>query len=201
MFFQGSISHPGDGIAVATSIVNTALGTSAAGLFTLIFNKFGVIPGTGGTYSFLATMNGSLTGTVALCAGCNVFEAWAAVVVGAVSGPLFLFFRYYLIRHQIDDPLDAIPVHGVGGLWGTLAVYIFRTDGILMTFSEKSFIGLGWNCVGLLTIIVWTGAMCWLMFYGLKSVEMLRVEAEHEFKGMYLNNTFWLSRPDANVCI
>lgn len=57
-------------------------------------------------------------GTVALCAGCNVFEAWAAVVVGAVSGPLFLFFRFLLIKYQIDDPLDAIPVHGVGGVWG-----------------------------------------------------------------------------------
>ena len=66
---------------------------------------------------------------MALCAGCNVFEAWAAVVVGAVSGPLFLYFNQLLIRLKIDDPLDAIPVHGVGGLWGTISVYIFKTDG------------------------------------------------------------------------
>lgn len=213
---QGSISHPGDGIAIATAIVNTALGTSAAGLSTLIFNKTGIIPGTGGYYSFLMTMNGSLTGdylifshsaylwflsgsghnhfslcfalwrkkgrkakasqgypifnisflrkgtlsvvadvgndgasrasfqgfylifkpvlmsssgTVALCAGCNVYDAWAAVVVGALSGPLFLYFNYVLLRLRIDDPLDAIPVHGVGGVWGTLCVYIFKKDG------------------------------------------------------------------------
>ena len=61
-YFQGSISHPGDGVAIATAIVNTALGTSAAGLCTLIFNKMAVVPGTGGNYSFLITMNGSLTG-------------------------------------------------------------------------------------------------------------------------------------------
>ena len=60
--FQGSISHPGDGIAIATASVNTALGTSAAGISTLIVNKTGIIPGTGGYYSFLTTMNGSLTG-------------------------------------------------------------------------------------------------------------------------------------------
>ena len=61
-FQQGSISNEGDGIAVATAIVNTALGTSAAGISTLLFNKIGWIPGTGGNYSFLITMNGSLTG-------------------------------------------------------------------------------------------------------------------------------------------
>ncbi len=49
-------------MAIATAIVNTALGTSAAGLCTLIFNKTGIVPGTGGNYSFLITMNGSLTG-------------------------------------------------------------------------------------------------------------------------------------------
>ena len=59
---QGSISNEGDGLAIAQAIVNTALGTSAAGLSTLIFNKTGIVPGTGGGYSFLVTMNGSLTG-------------------------------------------------------------------------------------------------------------------------------------------
>ncbi len=59
---QGSISHPEDGILVILAIVNTALGTSAAGVATLVFNKTGIVPDTGGYYSFLTTMNGSLTG-------------------------------------------------------------------------------------------------------------------------------------------
>ena len=59
---QGSISNQGDGVAIATAIVNTALGTSAAGICTLIFHKTGIVPGTGAYYSFLLTMNGSLTG-------------------------------------------------------------------------------------------------------------------------------------------
>lgn len=183
---QGSISHPGDGVAIATSIVNTALGTSAAGLCTLIFCKTGIVPGTGHTYSFLLTMNGSLTGTVALCAGCNVYQSWAAVVVGACCGPLFLYSRYFLLNMTIDDPLDAIPVHGIGGLWGVIAVYIFKADGLIMTGSSEAAIGLAWNLIGLATIIVWTGVMCFVMFYILKKNQMLRVETEHEFKGMDL---------------
>ena len=63
LYFKGSITNPGDGLAVATAIVNTALGTSAAGLSTLMFSKTGIVPGTGRNYSFLITMNGSLTGS------------------------------------------------------------------------------------------------------------------------------------------
>jgi hypothetical protein len=66
LLIQGSISNPGDGIAIARAIVNTALGTSAAGLCTLIFNKTGIVPGSGQYYSFLITMNGSLTGKKSL---------------------------------------------------------------------------------------------------------------------------------------
>ena len=73
-FFQGSISHDGDGVAVATAIVNTVLGTAAAGLSTLIFNKTGIVPGTGGNYSFLITMNGSLTGK-----GCQLWSCMLKV--------------------------------------------------------------------------------------------------------------------------
>lgn len=83
----------------------------------------------------------------------------------------------------IDDPLDAIPVHGIGGLWGVIAVYIFKADGLIMTGSSEAAIGLAWNLIGLATIIVWTGVMCFVMFYILKKNQMLRVETEHEFKG------------------
>ena len=66
-----------------------------------------------------------LSGTIALCAGCDSFHSWAAVLVGALSGPLFLFCKWLLLRYKIDDPLDALPVHGAGGAWGVLAVWIF----------------------------------------------------------------------------
>ena len=58
-----------------------------------------------------------------------------------------------------------------------------RLDGILMTWSTQSFIGLGWNVVGLFTITVWTGSTCLVMFYILKRLNMLRVDTDLEFKG------------------
>ena len=64
-------------------------------------------------------------GTIALCAGCDVYKLWASVIVGALSGPLYLFGKYLLLRFRVDDPLDAIPVHGGGGLWGLIAAHIF----------------------------------------------------------------------------
>ena len=71
-------------------------------------------------------VNVYILGTIALCAGCDVLQLWAAVVIGALSGPLFLFAKWLLLRFKIDDPLDAIPVHGGGGVWGLLAVFLFK---------------------------------------------------------------------------
>ena len=88
--------------------------------------------------------------------------------------------------------MDAIPVHGAGGIWGTLAVHIFKWDGILLSGSSKAAVGLGWNILGLVAIISWTGGLSFIMFYALKKVQMLRVEAAHEFKGKYDNFSFEL---------
>ena len=139
-------------------------------------------------------------GTIALCAGCNVYPSWAAVIVGGLSGPLFVFSNFLLVRCGIDDPLDAIPVHGAGGILGTIAVYIFKADGGLVTgwgqvqkadgtywndptYPYHALNGLGWNVVGLLAITTWTGVTCFIMFSILAKLKMLRVETEQEFKG------------------
>ena len=60
-------------------------------------------------------MNGSLTATVAVCAGCDLFPSWAALLVGLVAGPVFIAADKLLLRLRIDDPVNAIPVNGVGG--------------------------------------------------------------------------------------
>ena len=66
-------------------------------------------------YSFLTCMNGSLTATVAVCAGCDLYPSWAALLIGLVAGPVFLGADKLLLRLKIDDPVNAIPVNGVGG--------------------------------------------------------------------------------------
>ena len=120
------------------------------------------------------------------------------MIVGGLSGPLFVFFNYILIRCGIDDPLDAIPVHGAGGVFGTIAVYIFKEDGLItggflskdgnenLNYPFHALNGLLWNIIGLIAIIAWTGVTCFIMFSILAKLKMLRVETEQEFKGGYL---------------
>lgn len=115
-----------------------------------------------------------------------MFPSWASVIIGGLSGPLFVFTNFLLVKCRIDDPLDAIPVHGAGGVLGTLAVYIFKAeDGLISTgFSNKSaLLGLAWNLVGLLAITAWTGVTCFVMFSILAKLKMLRINTEQEFKG------------------
>lgn len=89
----------------------------------------------------------------------------------------------WCLFEKIDDPLDAIPVHGAGGIWGTLAVHLFKWDGILLSGSSEAALGLAWNIIGLLAIIAWTGINCFFIFWSLKKVNMLRVDTDQEFKG------------------
>ena len=119
------------------------------------------------------------------------------MIVGGLSGPLFVFFNYILIRCGIDDPLDAIPVHGAGGVFGTIAVYVFKEDGLItggflskdrnenLDYPFHALNGLLWNIIGLVAIIAWTGVTCFIMFSILAKLKMLRVETEQEFKGRY----------------
>ena len=110
------------------AVTNTILATAMGGTSVLVFNKLLVDH----QYSFLTVkclsrsscynsqlspqcMNGSLTATVAVCAGCDMFPSWAALLVGLVAGPVFIAADKLLLRLRIDDPVNAIPVNGVGG--------------------------------------------------------------------------------------
>jgi Amt family ammonium transporter len=129
-------------------------------------------------------MNGSLTGTVAVSAGCNVFASWAAAIIGLIAGLVYISSSKLLIKLQIDDPVSAVPVNGFGGLLGLLCVPLLRGDGkgILLAGSMESVRLLGWNIVGMLVIITWTGITMGLVFYVLKKYNMLRVEIEDEIQ-------------------
>ena len=98
---QGSISGAGDGSVVALAIVNTILGASTGGLVVLFINKFLFSQ----PWSFLLTLNGALAGMVALCAGCDKYEPWAALLVGVCGGVGFITIHHLMIWMRLDDPL------------------------------------------------------------------------------------------------
>ena len=77
----------------------------------LFFNKFLI----GKAWSYSLSLNGALTGMVAQCAGCDTFMPWAALVVGCLGGLAYIGIHLLMLKLNLDDPLDAVAVHGGGG--------------------------------------------------------------------------------------
>jgi len=185
---QGSISNEGDGDIVALAIVNTILGASTGGLAVLFINKFLFSK----PWSFLNTLNGALTGMVSMCAGCDKFEPWAALIVGAMGGIGYIVVNKLMLRCKLDDPLDAVAVHGAGGIIGLLAVPWFMYTG--QAVGERGifwdghesypWLVLAYQIAGALSIATW--AMLWsaLIFGSLNLLKILRVSDSDEYIGM-----------------
>ena len=133
-------------------------------------------------------------GMVSLCAGCNLYEPWAALIVGAMGGIGFLVVHFAMLKLKLDDPLDAVAVHGAGGLVGILAVPWFMVAnlnvgerGILWDgHTSHPWLVLGYNIAGALVIVLWSCFWSSALFGSLYFLDMLRVSPDDEFKGMDL---------------
>ena len=122
------------------------------------------------------TLNGSLAGLVGITAGADVMSPSFAVIIGFVAGLLVVFSVIGIDRMKIDDPVGAISVHLVCGIWGTLAVGLFSSTYSLLT-----------QMIG----IAFYGATCllssFLIFYAIRKVMGLRVSYNDELKGLDLS--------------
>lgn len=120
--------HPTSHIS-ALAAVNTTLAASA-GCVTALFTKLYLNERTTGeaTFDLVAALNGTLSGLVAITAGCAFVRPWASIVVGVVAGWIYLAASRFLVRHRVDDAVDAVPVHLFNGLWGVLAVGLFAAE-------------------------------------------------------------------------
>ena len=112
-----SITSKGTTDAVGLVIVNTMMGGAAGGLTVLFFQKFkGVFQGKLlGKWNHSLTLNGILVGIVSMCAGVNTYQCWEALLVGILAGTVYLGVSKLVLKLKLDDPLDAIAVHGGGG--------------------------------------------------------------------------------------
>lgn len=180
---QGAISNPGDGVAVATAVINTVLGGTGGAFLTLTLNRirwFG-----DSKWSFLTTLNGCLAGMVAVCASCNQTTTYGAFVIGIGGGVSYMLLTWTVLKLKVDDPLDATAVHLGGGMWGVIATALFSTDfGVLYKWDRNSAFHLAWQCAGLAAILAWSGALSFVMFFILKKMHILRVSFELEFRGL-----------------
>ena len=131
---------------------------------------------------------------VSQCAGCNLYEPWAALIVGAFGGAGFMIVHFGMLRLKLDDPLDAVAVHGGGGIVGLIAVpwfmYVGLETGERGIFwdghTNVPWLVLGYNIAGAIVIMLWSAFWSTLLFGSLYYLKMLRVSTDDEFKGMDL---------------
>ena len=175
---QGAISNEGDGPAFALAVVNTQMACSAGGITVLMILKLFT-----GKYSLQKAINGALAGMVSLCAGCNLLPPWASFIVASVSGIVYILSSNLIILLRIDDPLDAIAVHGGGGIVGILAVPIFMNEGLLYGYNEEAFNMLTVNAYGAGVLAAYNFVVGLVLFGLLRMVGLLRIDKETERMG------------------
>ena len=143
-------------------------------------------------------LNASLAGLVAITAPCDVTDAFGAVVIGIVAGLLVCFGVWFLdYKLHIDDPVGAVAVHCLNGIWGTLAVGLFATNKapgysiadaagneMVGLFYGGGFKLLGIQCVGFAATAAWTALTITVAFIIIKKIFGLRVSEEEEITGL-----------------
>lgn len=172
-FNGGSVLKLGD-MASANAVAMVFLNTNAAAaggvLAALIVAKLLF-----GKADLTMILNGALAGLVAITAGPDTPTPLMATIIGAVGGAIVVFSIVFMDKVKIDDPVGAISVHGVVGLWGLLAVPLTNADA---SFSAQ--------IIGAVTIFVWVFVASFIVWAVLKMIMGLRVTEEEEYEGVDL---------------
>jgi Amt family ammonium transporter len=208
MFSLGFGFNPGSALLLsgevgqmaANAAVSTALAGSAGGISALFTNLFMEERRTGEPhFSLVMAMNGSLSGLVAITAGCAIVEPWAALVIGVVAGWVFMWSSEWLIKKQIDDAVDAIPVHMFNGIWGLLATGIFASpEKMELTYGVSKHVGIVYSwargssdatllacqTLAALFIVGWTMVTVFPFFIWLNYKGWLRSDSLEELVGL-----------------
>lgn len=136
-------------------------------------------------------LNASLAGLVAITAPCDVTDAFGAIIIGIVAGLLVVFgvwFLDYVLR--VDDPVGAVAVHCLNGIWGTISVGLFATtsapgnDDLVGLFYGGGFTLLGKQLIGFAAVAAWTVVTITITFLVIRAVVGLRVTEEEEIVGL-----------------
>ena len=170
------------GSVFVTTTVAPAIATVVCMIFTWI--KYG-------KPDVSMCLNASLAGLVAITAPCDVTDVTGAIIIGAVAGLLVVFGVWFLDNKlRVDDPVGAVAVHCLNGIWGTIAVGLFATtsapgnDSIVGLFYGGGFKQLGLQLAGFASVAAWTTVMITITFLVIKATVGLRVSEEEEIVGL-----------------
>ncbi len=166
--FNGGSVLSADPLLVSYVFVTTGLAAACGGLAS-IFVGWILLK----KPDLSMALNGILAGLVGITAGADSIGVGSAMLVGAIAGALVVFSIIFFDKIKIDDPVGAISVHGVCGVWGTLAVGIFSDAG---TF--------GTQLIGTLAICAFAFVSAFILAFAVKAVMGLRVSSEEESEGL-----------------
>ena len=193
--------NPGSTLAatdlrIAVIAVNTFLAGIAGGLVVYYIRFIET-----GKVDIAATCSGIIGGLVAITAPCAFVEAWAAVAIGAIAGPIVVYGARFLENVlKLDDPVWAVPCHMMCGLWGLLAVGIFA-DG---TYLEVSGLVDGNSdqiisqIIAMVTVVLWTAITSGIIFIAIKMTIGLRVPEADEIAGVDFTEHTQVAYPEGN---
>jgi Amt family ammonium transporter len=172
-----SLGAVGNWELIGSVVVNTFLASAAGGIATMFYTYFSY-----GKIDITMVINGILAGLVSITAGCNVVGPMAAILIGFIAGILVDVAVLFFDKMKVDDPVGAVAVHGINGLFGTLAVGFFAVEGGL-------FFGGGANLlitqlVGVLTIALFSFSITFILMKVLKSLVGIRITSEEEEAGI-----------------
>ena len=162
------VSNISDANAVAAVFVNTNMAAAGGLVLALITARLLF-----GKADLTMALNGALAGLVAITAEPLTPSPLAASLIGGVGGVIVVFSILALDKLRIDDPVGAISVHGVVGMWGLMAVPITNTDA---TFVAQA--------IGLVTILTWVFVTAFIAWLVIKLVMGIRVSEEEEYEGV-----------------
>ncbi|WP_079707819.1 ammonium transporter [Paraliobacillus ryukyuensis] len=176
--FNGGSTLAADPTLVPMVIGTTVLSTSGALLSAALYSKlrFKRIDAS-------MSLNGVLAGLVGITAGCAEISLGGSIIVGLVSGVLLVeSVTFFDSKLKIDDPVGAISVHGVCGIWGTLAVGLFSTNTGL--FYGNGVEQLGIQAIGVVAVIAWTMITVGAFTFVISRFSSIRVSEEEEVSGL-----------------
>lgn len=187
--FNGGSTLAGTNLSIGFITMNTNLSASAGALSAMItvwimFKK----PDPS------MTLNGALAGLVGITAPCAVVSPISAVIIGLISGVLVVFSVQFFDRVvYIDDPVGAISVHVICGVFGSLAVGIFAQEKFSIPAGLGKINGLlfggGFHqlivqTLGVISTFVWVSSTCLILFMAIKHSVGLRVTRDEELRGL-----------------
>ena len=162
------VSDVSEANSVALVFVNTNMAAAGGLVFALLLSRLWF-----GKADLTMALNGALAGLVAITAEPLTPEPLAATMIGAVGGLLVIGSIITLDKLKIDDPVGAISVHGVVGMWGLLAVCFTNPDA-----------KLGVQLIGLVCIFAWVFITSFIVWYLIKLTMGIRVTEEEEYEGV-----------------